>query len=321
MDLLEQIKPHLFPPTCVPFRTYYKGPTLKIYIIANILHNFEWLSAYRHKLTEQHVFLVMCEWFHSEWYSKTYDEIFERLALDKANFFFLCNDEAEKQNLELRGFRCKFVNHNCWLDENLIDATPTPKKYNAVFIARKARSKRHFLASQVKRLALICGGQTHGGQPIDYRMPPAIYRPKHRLPPEKVFAVMRQSSCGLALSAEEGACCSSGEYLLAGIPVVSTASRGGRDIWYDEYNSIICEDKPAKVAEAVDFFVTNRRDPFRIRQAHIELAQQHRLRFIELLQSIFDSYSIAVDAQEYLRSTFYHKMRHAQAPDFEKVFE
>lgn len=320
MSLLEQIKPHLFPANAVPFRVYYRSPTLRIYIIANILHNFEWLSKYCHKFTEQHVFFVFCEWFHSDWFGKTYDEIFEKLKLNKANFFFLCNEELEKQNLERYGFRCEVINHNCWLDENFIQATPAEKKYNAVLIARKARSKRHFLANQVRKLALICGGQTHGGQPINYMMPAAVYRPKHRLPPEKVFAVMRQSYCGLALSAEEGACFSSSEYLLAGIPVVSTASRGGRDIWYNDYNSIICEDNPAKVAEAVEFFVTNPRDPERLRRDHLEIALQHRFRFTQLLQSVFDAYAIALDAQEYFRSTFYHKMRKDSAPDFEEVF-
>jgi hypothetical protein len=43
-------------------------------------------------------------------------------------------------------------------------------------------------------------------------------------------------------SLSEGACFASTQYLLSGLPVVSTKSKGGRDIWYNDENSIICED-------------------------------------------------------------------------------
>ena len=46
---------------------------------------------------------------------------------------------------------------------------------------------------------------------------------------EEVRRILVQSRCGLALSAQEGAMYASGEYLLAGLPVVTTRSRGGRD--------------------------------------------------------------------------------------------
>ena len=51
---------------------------------------------------------------------------------------------------------------------------------------------------------------------------------------------------GGVFSEEEGACWASSEYLLCGLPVVSTHSRGGRDVWYSGHNSLIVEPTQAR---------------------------------------------------------------------------
>ena len=56
---------------------------------------------------------------------------------------------------------------------------------------------------------------------------------------------INKAKCGLILSEHEGGCYSSTEYLLCGIPVVSCKnsknwSTGGREIYYNDYNSIQC---------------------------------------------------------------------------------
>ena len=61
----------------------------------------------------------------------------------------------------------------------------------------------------------------------------------------------------------EGANYSSSEYLLCGLPVVSTESSGGRDYWFDDYNSIICkpnEDSVKKCDEFVYKKIPNSKD-------------------------------------------------------------
>ena len=196
---------------------------------------------------------------------------------------------------------------------------PEAKKYDAVLIARQSAFKRHHLAGKVERLALVCGGENHGSRPPDYEMPKAAYRPETQLHPEEVYKVIRQSHCGLALSKEEGACWSSGECLLSGIPMVSTPSEGGRDVWYDDYNSIVCEPDPDLVLDAVRKLAEEPRDPFRIRETHIRKAKEHRARFVGALKSLFADRNIGTDAESYFRDTFFHKMREIQVPDFEKV--
>ena len=48
---------------------------------------------------------------------------------------------------------------------------------------------------------------------------------------------------------------SSSEYLLCGLPVVSTESQGGRDYWFDDYNSIICEPNENLVKKSVEIML------------------------------------------------------------------
>ena len=311
---------YLYLNKAIPFRVYYRSDTLKVYLIENIMHNFEWLSQYRHKLTDQHVFFVICGWYHSDWFGSVYAEIFERLQLKRENFFLLYNSAREQANLEKYGFIGDVINHNCWLDEQTIPLIPESKLYAAALVARQSSSKRHFLAEQVKNLALLCSGLNFNLKPLGYELPAAAYRPVEPLKPEAVYQVLRQSHCGLSLSAEEGACFSSSEYLLSGIPVVSTVSKGGRDLWYTDYNSIVCEADAAQVAEAVQFFVQHPRDPLRIRHEHIQLADQHRDRFVQALQAVFDRYAVNENAKDYFQAHFFNKMRKSYAPDFEQVF-
>lgn len=75
------------------------------------------------------------------------------------------------------------------------------------------------------------------------------------------------------------------EYLVCGIPVVSTKSLGGRDVWYGEYNSIICEDNEESVRASAEFFKNNPRNGALIRKNHIDLAKKQRSIFIHILQS------------------------------------
>ena len=73
-----------------------------------------------------------------------------------------------------------------------------------------------------------------------------------RLTPQQVNRAYNQAAVGLCLSAAEGAMCSSMEYMMAGLPVVSTPSLGGRDVYFDPDYCIIAEPEPAAIRRAVE---------------------------------------------------------------------
>jgi glycosyltransferase involved in cell wall biosynthesis len=192
------------------------------------------------------------------------------------------------------------------------------KKYRAIYVGRRIALKRHMLAAKVNGLALVAG--INHSRPVS-EIPKHVFLNDRQLTPEEVCVKINESHCGLILSDAEGGCFASSEYLLCGIPVVSTQSFGGRDVWYDNYNSIICDSTPEAVAEAVDHFVTNSPDPYAIRSNHIALANKFRANFVRILGSILIDHGIKnIDPKSYFKDNFYHKMRKSYQPDFEQIF-
>ncbi|MBZ4023547.1 hypothetical protein CKO11_13880 [Rhodobacter sp. TJ_12] len=163
------------------------------------------------------------------------------------------------------------------------------------------------LAEKVKNLAIIAG-DNHGNAIAP--VPEHAWLNPHKFTQAEVHQTLNESRCGLLLSAMEGACFSSSEYLLSGIPVVSTPSLGGRDVWYNDYNAIIAEPNPDAVAAAVETFVANPRDPEKIIKMHIEQAEVYRKRFAKVFGDILKRHGDGeVDAHLYFRQNFTPKMR------------
>ena len=310
---------YTWPNPAFPFRVYYESQKCRIFIIENIQHNWQWMSEWHQHFRETDFFFVYCGWYHSPSFAKEADKIFSLLNLDKKQFFIMYNSPLEMENFTEKGFYGDVINHNAWLDENLVmRPLNIDKIYNAIYVGRRSKFKRHTLASKVSELALVAG-INHGNAVSE--IPTYKYLNDKQLSSEEVCEKINQAHCGLILSAEEGACFSSSEYLLSGLPVVSTPSKGGRDVWYDEYNSIVCEPTPDAVALAVEEFVRNPRNPQRIRQKHIEKAQEYRVKFINVLADVFHRFGVVdADPFKYFQDNFYHKLRKSYKPDFQGIF-
>jgi hypothetical protein len=109
--------------------------------------------------------------------------------------------------------------------------------------------KRHELAAQIDNICLIFG--MHLGDAARQRfsevhgfMPHAFLANGNPLAGTDAYRYLTQgavnyfcnrSRVGLCLSAHEGASLASAEYSLAGVPIVSTPSKGGRDVLFQEH--------------------------------------------------------------------------------------
>lgn len=310
---------YVWPNPAFPFRVYLDHPKCRIFIIENVHHNFNWLRDWGSHFRETDYFFVLCGWYHSPAFAAEANTLFEFLGLNRRQFFFLFNCEQERHNLTSHGFSGEVVAQNAWLDEKLVmKPLPVEKRYRAIYVARRTAFKRHMLASKVSELALVAG-INHGNAPAP--LPDHVYLNDKQLTPEQVCEKINEAHCGLLLSEVEGACFASSEYLLCGIPVVSTPSLGGRDIWYDSYNSIVCDPNPDDIAAAVEEFVRTPRDPFRIRENHIKLAKDFRRKFVDLLANVLAQHGVHdIDAAQFFEENFIHKMRTSYKPDFSRIF-
>ena len=313
----EEFKPsYVWPNPTFPFRLYYDGPNCRIFIIENIQHNWKWMAECHKGFRKTDFFFVMTGWYQSPTFVDEAEAIFSILNLDKKQFFLMYNSPQEMENFAQKGFQGDIINQNAWLDEKAIAQHLGKEKiYDGIYVEFNKKSKRPQLAAQVSPLALVTKAN-HGKSFPD--TPPYKYLNEQQLSPTEMWEKINQSHCGLVLSAEEGACQTSSEYLLCGIPVVSTSSLGGRDMWYRENNSIICEATVDAVASAVEKFVQNPPDAKRIRQQHIEQAQQYREKFIQVVADVFHRFEVDVEASSYFQKNFYHKMRKNENIDFVK---
>ncbi|MEW6634577.1 MAG: glycosyltransferase [Pseudomonadota bacterium] len=189
----------------------------------------------------------------------------ERFPLHE--LIFLCNTEEERRLVASVGGTAIFSNHNLMVSEDIFRPLPdVPVEFDAVYNGRISHAKRHYLGFKVEKLVHIAVSigelptaanrafirRLQAQSPLHRIANPIVDGLTARLTPEAVNRVYNQAAVGLCLSAVEGAMCASMEYLMAGLPVVSTPSVGGRDVYFDPDYCIIAEPEPAAIRRAVD---------------------------------------------------------------------
>jgi len=217
----------------------------------------------------------------------------------------MANSEAEHRMMTAAGLMSAWVNHNTFVSPAIFrNLQESDKRFDAVYDARVDPFKRHKLAVAIESLALITArgqyGETYArsirriltqaywfNDPLasDYRV----------MSLSEINTAINQCRVGLCLSATEGAMYASMQYLLAGLPIVSTESHGGRDEFFDsDYVRIVADN-----ADAVATGVREMRDcpvpPEEIRHRTLKKAEHHKTRLFELLDNICATEGCHVD--------------------------
>ncbi len=194
------------------------------------------------------------------------------------------------------GGRVEFLNENAFIDEHsFVPATEGAPVFDAVLDAQIAPYKRLELAAGVARLLVltyIYEGrfvQSYGDR-IRSSLGHATWangnfwdESYHRLSRSEVADWYKQARVGLCLSAVEGPNLASIQYLLADLPVVSTPSLGGRDVFFSDEYAAVVPPEPSAVARAVEQFVRDRPPAMSIRRKTLEKIYEFRRRFGDIL--------------------------------------
>ena len=261
-------------------------------------------------------FIFQLSWFKTyESFRKELDFVMEitNNRFKAKNFICMANTKEEV----LAAIDCglvysELINHNCWLDYNKFTSHNKNKRdYDLVCNARPEKWKRVSLGRKIKKLAIIQGNLNRKNDFIDYKELNPIFLNEKRIPWEEVLEILNNSECGGSFSSAEGACYSSSEYLLCGIPIVSTKSKGGRDYFYNDYNSIIVPPDPDEVLKAVETWkqrrINNDYDPNLIRKNHIKESELLRKRFKNIVSRLFYENEINEDVEEIFANFYQHK--------------
>jgi len=169
------------------------------------------------------------------------------------------DENAMRKKLGVRGALCS---KNLFCDEEIFKLSHTDKVYDAIYIAQLQDFKRHALASDINKLVIL----SYGGDLASF-CPEVSHAAQNKqfLPQGHVARAIQRSVCGLCLSEIEGQMNAAVEYLLCGIPVVTTPSRGGRDLFFDSRNSLTVPATARHVASATEHWKATPTNPLEIR--------------------------------------------------------
>ena len=193
------------------------------------------------------------------------------------------DEDVLRKRFLIRGVK---LNAALYINEHTYKPSAETKHYDAIYTGRLSSFKRHELAKDVECLMVgSYGGNLHAFCP---QLQHAEFNKKF-LPPSELCKKINQSYAGLCLSAEEGIMRAAIEYLLCGIPVVSTPSKGGRDQFFNEKNSIIVPTESEAVAQAVRRWKESPPDPQAIREQTLNQLSQGRLEFCTYVARLIES--------------------------------
>ncbi len=214
-------------------------------------------------------------------------------------FHFMGNTPREAELLRAEGLRAEFLNKNFTVSKSFFHpVTGTAIDFDAIYNARFVTGKRHELAALVPRVAYLAYVEPEAERLTEFS---ALYgaamtrSPGHRLlnmlqegrplamNAADVNAALARAAVGLMLSATEGANYASMEYMLAGLPVVSTPSAGGRDVYFDPDFCVVCDPDPVAVRDAVAALRARNIPREQVRDRTFEKIVPARRRFLDLL--------------------------------------
>jgi glycosyltransferase involved in cell wall biosynthesis len=239
------------------------------------------------------------------------------------NITYIVCDEIEKIMLDEFKIPCIFCHQNAFIDEKVFKIHPnTEKKFNAIYNARVDPFKRHLLTKKIDKIAYI---YYNCSEKEGTRYSKAIHRilkngtflnddPQtnsyKKLNSYQVCRYYNESRVGLCLSEKEGGMYVSTEYLLSGLPVVTTPNIGGRNFFFEDEFCKIAEPNACAIRDAVLELSGRNISPEKIRKKTIIKILRQRKIFCDLIQSIYDKENINRKFSDEWDTVFTHRLCH-----------
>lgn len=241
----------------------------------------------------------------------------------KKNLIFCAPNELCYLTILSKGFSAVLLNHNALLDYELFQfQSNLNRNYTAVINSRPFWWKRVYLCKGINGIAYIKGSDWAKDNTswTEWKEINFEYLAEN-IPPHEVREIYKKSNMGLILSGytgentqklAEGANYSTGEYLLSGLPVISTPSKGGREFWLNTKNCIIIEPSTLSLEKsinlckkylAVGFFVREK-----IREDFIKKANYCRHLFCNKLDSLLKDKEISRSGENLFKDIYFHKL-------------
>jgi hypothetical protein len=243
----------------------------------------------------------------------------QQLTYPEHRLIYLANNQEQLDGLTKRSLPAILFNQNAIIDERLFTFMPEiQKKYSAIYNALMAPYKRHYLAYDIKDLAVITAVKNSSGEKLlaetkkSLRGASWLNFPNNdvrvdnyqHIPQKDLATHLNLARAGLCLSKLEGAMFASIEYLLCGLPIVSTYSSGGRDAFFEEDYVVLVEDNSSAVKIGLDELLGRCVSGEHIRARTIAKINEHRLSLVKFIQDECTAKGQTVSEQELYDSIF-----------------
>ncbi len=220
-------------------------------------------------------------------------------------FEWLCNIDGETDRLRELGLSAHTHNQNLFLREDVFRPLPRVEPfYDAIYNARISPEKRNELAARLRSVAFVAyrdpgehdAAAFHAAcRALAERVPGgrllnALTRDGcERLSPRQVNVACARARVGLCLSPREGAMRVAVEYQLAGLPIVATPCRGGRDHHLDPETWRVVPADPDAIRDAVAAFEALALPREWVRARTLARLARDRARFVAFVQGLIDA--------------------------------
>ena len=217
-------------------------------------------------------------------------------------FEWITNIDGETENLRRLGLSAHTHNQNIFLRDDIFRPVDAPTRpFHAIYNGRISPEKRNELAARIPSVGFITYRDPgeHSVETYHQACEELLRRVpgghllnaltetgSQRLTPTEVNAAYAQSDVGLCLSPREGAMRVAVEYQMAGLPIVATTCRGGRDHYYDPVTWEIVDADPDAIAAAVTRMQSRRLPRFMVRTRIMDRIAEDRRKFADFVQSL-----------------------------------
>lgn len=265
------------------------------------------------------ILILTTGWYKSLKLVNLTKSIVENNKYDFSEIILLTNSESEKEfyseatlNFENKktNISVLFCSAGIFQNENIFVIKPNyEKKHDLVINSKFLELKRVSLAKLCKSVLHI-GYFTNNQEKIiipdfgiiaNFENNVVDLQNIKFLTKTEIVNKLNESKIGGIFSKIEGHCRSSGEYLMCGLPVISTVCFGGREFFYNEKNSIICEDNEENILNCLNDALNKLKSGYfnsqEIRKNYLEQIETHRFRLLNKIQEIFinDGKKINID--------------------------
>lgn len=204
---------------------------------------------------------------------------------------FICSSKEEQKMLSRVKIKSSLSSISGYVNEHDFSIGQAPKVYDAIYAAQMVDYKRVELAKNIENLFVQTYGncKKENGEFDLHRFCPSLSHCDFNssfVEKGEVIKKYQESRVGLALSKREGAMLAFVEYLLCGIPVVTTEAQGGREEFFDSRFVSKVDAKAEAVAKAVEKLIDKKIDPSLIREATLEKIKKHRMQLCNYVNDL-----------------------------------